>query len=79
VFLNSHRWETPENLIKQKKVEKNLTSKCFVDFSGKSFRHGLFAKIFCGVFGLPLPRNALKSTKKKSQKIFRAGWFLESK
>jgi hypothetical protein len=39
-----------------------------------------FAKIFYGVFELPLPRNAQKRTKKKVKKKIKwgVGWFLES-
>jgi hypothetical protein len=41
VFLNSHRRETPENAIRQKKNEEDLAW---------SFRHGLFVKIFVWCF-----------------------------
>jgi hypothetical protein len=42
--LPSLRNPTPENAIKQKCRGKTNTE-IFVDFFGKSFRHGLFAKI----------------------------------
>ena len=45
---------------------------------GKAFDYGLFVETLCGVFELPLPRNAPKRTKHKSQgtKIARrvGGW-----
>jgi hypothetical protein len=61
---------------KTKKVEEKLTSKFCRNF-GKSFRHGIFEKIYLnGVFELPLPRNAQKRTKKNQEKKVRmvGGW-----
>jgi hypothetical protein len=57
---------------KTKEVEEKLTSKFLSIFSGKCFRHGLFAKKLlcfcgCGVFELPSPRNAQKLIQKKCQ------------
>jgi hypothetical protein len=37
LFLNSSRWELPENAIKQNKVEEKLTSNTLSVFSGKVF------------------------------------------
>jgi hypothetical protein len=64
VFL-SHRRKTPENAIKQ--LTSKFLSKCLEMFSTWAFyflqKHFLF--VVCGVFELPLPRNAQKRTKKK--------------
>jgi hypothetical protein len=49
VLLNSHRKKTPENAIKQKSRGKT-DMEILVDFFGKSFRHGLFAKTFLWCF-----------------------------
>ena len=53
VFLNSNRWKTPENAIKQKKSRKNWHRNFCRNF-WKGFRHGLFAKIFLWCFWTPL-------------------------
>jgi hypothetical protein len=54
---------------KTKKVEEKLTSdiEIFVEILGKVFDTDFLPKYFYGVFELPLPRNAPKRTKKKSQ------------
>jgi hypothetical protein len=71
VFLNSRRRKTPENAIKQKSRGKT-DIEIFVDFC---FRHGLFVKMFNGVFELPLLRNAQKRTKNKFKKK-KVGWWV---
>jgi hypothetical protein len=62
VFLNSHRWVTPENAIKQKNRGKT-DIEIFVDLFRKSFRHGLFVKTFCGLwcFWTPLAEKRPKT------------------
>jgi hypothetical protein len=57
--------------------EAKIDIEIFVDFFGKHFRHGLFAKVFDGVFELTLPRNAQKRTKTKTsenQSRLVVGW-----
>jgi hypothetical protein len=72
VFLNSHRRKTPDNAIKQKKVEEKLTSKYLSIFLEKDFDMD-FLQTNYGVFELPLPRNAQKRTKKNQRKWFSGG------
>jgi hypothetical protein len=45
---------------KTKKVEGKLTSKLWSILLGKAFDMDFLQKYFCGVFALPLPRNAQK-------------------
>jgi hypothetical protein len=61
---------------KTKKVEEKLTSKFLSKFWGKVFDTDFLPKYFYCVFELPLPRNAQKRTKKKSQgkKKSDGGW-----
>jgi hypothetical protein len=59
VFLNSHR---------DKKNSRGKTDiEIFVEMLRKVFDTDFLPKYFYGVFELPLPRNAQKRTKKKSQ------------
>jgi hypothetical protein len=64
VFLNSHRWKTPEKAIKQKsRGETDIDF--FVEILGKVFGMDFLQKYVHGVFELPLP-------KKKSRMV--GGW-----
>jgi hypothetical protein len=60
VFLNSHRWKTPENAIKQKKVEEKLTSNFLSKFWEK-FSTRTFAKTFLWCFWTPLAEKCPKT------------------
>jgi hypothetical protein len=66
VFLGSSCRETAKSALKKSRCEKT-TGKTFFfpsDFSARSFLHGLSPKKNCGVFELPLLRNAQKRHKK---------------
>jgi hypothetical protein len=56
VLLNSPHRETPKNVTKQ--IKKKIGFGFLWIFLEKGFRHLLFVNYFCGVFELPLPRNA---------------------
>jgi hypothetical protein len=69
----------PENAIKQKNVEEKLTSIFVPIFAGKVFDMDFLQKYLYGVFGLPLPRNAQKRTKKQFKILFYLGLVGSSK
>ena len=75
VFLNSHRWETPENAIKPKKSRKNW-HRNFCRFFGEKFSTWTFCKNILMVFlNSPCretPKNVLK--KVKEYKNSDRGW-----
>jgi hypothetical protein len=61
---------------KTTEVEEKLTSKFWSKFwSKKVFDTDFLPTYFYGVFELPLPRNAQKRTKKKSQEK-KVGWWV---
>jgi hypothetical protein len=83
VFLNSHRYKTPENAIKQNISRGKTDIETFVEIlekvfgtvdkgggSGRQLAGTSCQNIFMAFLNseLPLPRNAQKRTKTKSQK-----------
>jgi hypothetical protein len=69
VFLGSSCRETAKNAIKKKSMGKDERKKVFSQlFRPKFFDIDFPQKVFCGVFELPLLRNAQKRHKQNLKK-----------